>query len=189
MLFEKIVSHRISSKPRENLRKDSQPHIRVSLILLFFIIYKVNCICIVFLHLNNNYHLFLHACSRSWKMAKDGTHQFSKSCDFDGAEVEGIEEMKITGKARTAECGKVCRLLNVIICTFGKYLTYCLLCIQACKANAKCAYFALDKSSSTCFLKRANGFTLSTNRKDFACGFIPKRQQFKMEMLTIQVTK
>ena len=47
-------------------------------------------------------------------MAKDGTHQFSKSCDFDGPEVEEIEQLEITGKARTALCGKV-RLLNRIM--------------------------------------------------------------------------
>ena len=50
----------------------------------------------------------------SKKMAKDGTHQFSKSCDFDGPEVEEIEQLEITGKARTALCGKV-RLLNRIM--------------------------------------------------------------------------
>jgi len=98
-----------------------------------------------------------------FKVSKDGTHQFSKTCSFEGAEFETIEDLEIQGKARSAACGK------------------------ACKAHPKCSHFTFNKLTGSCFLKKTGTFVEAITSTESVCGYIPKRRQHKEELLTAQV--
>jgi hypothetical protein len=97
-----------------------------------------------------------------FRVSKDGSHKFARTCDYNGPEMEVIEEVEITGKARAAACGKTC------------------------KQNGMCSHFTFNKTTSTCYLKKTIGFAESQTAKNSVCGYIPKRRQYKEELITVQ---
>ena len=63
-------------------------------------------------------------------------------------------------------------------------------CGRACFYNGLCTHFHMEKLTSTCTLKRAStGFIESVTAKGFNCGYIANRQQYKVELLTVEAVR
>lgn len=90
---------------------------------------------------------------RNWRLSANRAYYWDINCDFSGSDI-----------ANNASPSK----------TFA-------LCGMRCMTNKDCNYFTFSKKTSLCFLKKANFMTAIKNTEGAACGFIPSRQQFKVE--------